>query len=121
MTMAPSPNKANSQESRQPPHASARDHQQGKSSSQVPMGLSSRINLAYGRAGAGTSRSTQPPRGMSEGEDIIPLMIRLYVDQNLAAGQTVEGAPAQAHYLGNVMRLKPGSEVALFNGRDGEW
>ena len=48
-------------------------------------------------------------------------MIRLYVDQNLAAGQTVEGAPAQAHYLGNVMRLKPGDEVAVFNGRDGEW
>jgi len=50
---------------------------------------------------------------MSEGEDIIPLMIRLYVDQNLAAGQTVEGAPAQAHYLGNVMRLKPSQ---LING-----
>jgi 16S rRNA (uracil1498-N3)-methyltransferase len=48
-------------------------------------------------------------------------MIRLYVDQNLAAGQTVEAAPAQAHYLANVMRLKPGAELALFNGRDGEW
>jgi 16S rRNA (uracil1498-N3)-methyltransferase len=48
-------------------------------------------------------------------------MIRLYVDQNLAAGQTVEATPAQAHYLGTVMRRTPGAEVALFNGRDGEW
>jgi 16S rRNA (uracil1498-N3)-methyltransferase len=48
-------------------------------------------------------------------------MIRLYVDQNLGAGQTVEPAPPQAHYLGTVMRLKPGAELALFNGRDGEW
>lgn len=29
--------------------------------------------------------------------------------------------PEQAHYLGGVMRLAPGAEVALFNGRDGEW
>lgn len=28
---------------------------------------------------------------------------------------------AQAHYLANVLRLKPGDAVALFNGRDGEW
>ena len=48
-------------------------------------------------------------------------MIRLYVDQNLAAGQGVAVSAPQAHYLGHVMRLKPGAEVALFNGRDGEW
>lgn len=28
---------------------------------------------------------------------------------------------AQAHYLSGVMRLKPGDEVTLFNGRDGAW
>jgi 16S rRNA (uracil1498-N3)-methyltransferase len=28
---------------------------------------------------------------------------------------------AQAHYLGGVMRLAPGADVFLFNGRDGEW
>jgi 16S rRNA (uracil1498-N3)-methyltransferase len=30
-------------------------------------------------------------------------------------------APEQAHYLGNVLRLKQGDEVLLFNGADGEW
>jgi 16S rRNA (uracil1498-N3)-methyltransferase len=28
---------------------------------------------------------------------------------------------SQAHYLRSVLRLGPGDEVALFNGRDGEW
>ncbi len=27
----------------------------------------------------------------------------------------------QTHYLANVMRARTGDEVALFNGRDGEW
>ncbi|MFN4058048.1 MAG: 16S rRNA (uracil(1498)-N(3))-methyltransferase [Roseinatronobacter sp.] len=47
--------------------------------------------------------------------------IRLYVDQPLGAGQEVALSDAQAHYLGNVMRLGSGALVALFNGRDGEW
>jgi len=47
--------------------------------------------------------------------------VRLYVDQPLGPGQSVELAPAQAHYLFSVMRLGPGDAVALFNGRDGEW
>lgn len=46
---------------------------------------------------------------------------RLFVDQALGAGAAVEATPAQAHYLGNVLRLKAGASVALFNGRDGEW
>jgi 16S rRNA (uracil1498-N3)-methyltransferase len=48
-------------------------------------------------------------------------LIRLYVTADLAAGArpTLEGG--QAHYLVNVMRQKAGDEVALFNGRDGEW
>ncbi|GBQ92107.1 16S ribosomal RNA methyltransferase RsmE [Gluconacetobacter liquefaciens NRIC 0522] len=29
--------------------------------------------------------------------------------------------PGQAHYLGTVMRMAPGAEVALFNAGDGEW
>jgi 16S rRNA (uracil1498-N3)-methyltransferase len=28
---------------------------------------------------------------------------------------------AQAHYLQNVLRLKPGNAVLVFNGKDGEW
>src|SRR5690606_39023517 len=29
--------------------------------------------------------------------------------------------PEQANYLGNVLRLKAGDSVLVFNGRDGEW
>jgi 16S rRNA (uracil1498-N3)-methyltransferase len=47
--------------------------------------------------------------------------IRLYVDQPLAPGQTVDLSRDQANYLFNVMRLGRGAEVALFNGRTGEW
>jgi len=47
--------------------------------------------------------------------------IRLYVTADLAAGAAVALEGAQAHYLGTVMRLKPGDAVAAFNGRDGEW
>jgi len=46
---------------------------------------------------------------------------RLFVDQPLAEGQalTIEGG--QAHYLSNVMRLKAGDAIALFDDRTGEW
>jgi len=46
---------------------------------------------------------------------------RLYVDAALHEGASVALEPAQAHYLGNVLRLKAGDGVLLFNGRDGEW
>ena len=47
--------------------------------------------------------------------------IRLYIEHPLGAGQTVPVERDQAHYLFSVMRLGKGAEVALFNGRDGEW
>lgn len=47
--------------------------------------------------------------------------IRLYVDDDLAAGAALGLAPSQAHYLRHVMRLDAGEQIALFNGRDGEW
>lgn len=47
--------------------------------------------------------------------------IRLFVDQPLAQGQSVALDLAQAHYLFGVMRLVPGGQLLLFNGRDGEW
>ena len=51
----------------------------------------------------------------------MPPLIRLFVDATLAPGAIVPLAPGQAHYLGHVMRRAPGEDVALFNGRDGEW
>ncbi len=47
--------------------------------------------------------------------------VRLCVEHPLGPAQSVPLARDQAHYLFNVMRLKPGDAVALFNGRDGEW
>lgn len=47
--------------------------------------------------------------------------VRLFVANELAAQTSVELESAQVHYLAHVMRLKPGAEVHLFNGRDGEW
>jgi 16S rRNA (uracil1498-N3)-methyltransferase len=46
---------------------------------------------------------------------------RLFVDHPLAAGSVIPLDPDQANYLGNVLRLRAGGQVLLFNGRDGEW
>jgi len=46
---------------------------------------------------------------------------RLFVDAELSEGTAVELTEGQAHYLRNVLRLKEGQLVALFNGRDGEF
>ncbi len=46
---------------------------------------------------------------------------RLFVPFGLAPGLQCALTKEQAHYLGNVLRLKPGARVLLFNGRDGEW
>jgi 16S rRNA (uracil1498-N3)-methyltransferase len=46
---------------------------------------------------------------------------RLYVVSALETGTEVALVSAQAHYLTNVLRLKSGSSVLVFNGRDGEW
>ncbi|NCQ25323.1 MAG: 16S rRNA (uracil(1498)-N(3))-methyltransferase [Rhodobacteraceae bacterium CG17_big_fil_post_rev_8_21_14_2_50_63_15] len=47
--------------------------------------------------------------------------IRLYVEHPLGQGQILPLVRAQAHYLFDVMRRRPGDSVLLFNGRDGEW
>ena len=49
------------------------------------------------------------------------ISIRLFVTSPLAAHAVIELGQDQAHYLKNVMRLKEGEAVALFNGRDGEF
>lgn len=47
--------------------------------------------------------------------------IRLYIDHPFVPGQAVPLDAGQAHYLTGVMRLPAGAEIAVFNGRDGEW
>jgi 16S rRNA (uracil1498-N3)-methyltransferase len=46
---------------------------------------------------------------------------RVHIETPLAAGENVVLDRKQANYLLNVMRLKGGDPVLLFNGRDGEW
>jgi 16S rRNA (uracil1498-N3)-methyltransferase len=46
---------------------------------------------------------------------------RLYVDAPLAVGRKVPLDRNQGNYLGNVLRLRSGADVLIFNGRDGEW
>ena len=46
---------------------------------------------------------------------------RLFVRHPLAEGAQVELEPAQANYLGNVMRLGVGAELLVFDGQSGEW
>ncbi|WP_082825752.1 16S rRNA (uracil(1498)-N(3))-methyltransferase [Pseudovibrio axinellae] len=48
-------------------------------------------------------------------------MQRLFVDQDLRNGFHLQADRAQANYLLNVLRMKEGGEVLVFNGRDGEW
>jgi 16S rRNA (uracil1498-N3)-methyltransferase len=46
---------------------------------------------------------------------------RLYVPPPLSEGVLVSLDSAQANYLGNVLRLKEGDELLLFDGQSGEW
>ncbi len=45
----------------------------------------------------------------------------MFVDGDLDGGAVLALAPGPAHHLTHVLRLKAGAEVAVFNGRDGEW
>jgi 16S rRNA (uracil1498-N3)-methyltransferase len=46
---------------------------------------------------------------------------RLYVEAELCAGAVVEPSSAAQNYLLNVLRLREGDALLIFNGRDGEW
>lgn len=46
---------------------------------------------------------------------------RLFIDQPFAAGAALVLERDQANYLLNVLRLKAGDGIRVFNGRDGEW
>jgi 16S rRNA (uracil1498-N3)-methyltransferase len=48
-------------------------------------------------------------------------MIRLHVPQPLSPGATLAPTLDQSRYLTQVMRLKAGDELLVFNGKDGEW
>lgn len=48
-------------------------------------------------------------------------MIRLFVPHDLAPGASLDLDEGQSRYLAAVMRQAVGDEVAVFNGRDGEW
>ena len=48
-------------------------------------------------------------------------MIRLHVPQTLSAGAAILPTLDQSRYLTQVMRLKAGDALLVFNGADGEW
>lgn len=48
-------------------------------------------------------------------------MIRIHVSADLAPGAGVSPTLDQSRYLTQVMRLKAGDTLQVFNGRDGEW
>lgn len=46
---------------------------------------------------------------------------RLFVADDLRQGMALTADRSQANYLLNVLRLREGANVLVFNGRDGEW
>ena len=51
----------------------------------------------------------------------MPSKVRLYLDQPLGEGQSLNLSREQAHYLFGVMRLGECAVLSVFNGRDGQW
>ena len=48
-------------------------------------------------------------------------MQRLYLHQMLAKDFRISADRSQFNYLVNVLRLKDGNQILVFNGKDGEW
>lgn len=48
-------------------------------------------------------------------------MQRLYLNHPMSALGNIELDKEQANYVGNVLRMKSGAEILVFNGADGEW
>jgi 16S rRNA (uracil1498-N3)-methyltransferase len=46
---------------------------------------------------------------------------RLFVTADLAKGGTIDLEREQSHYLVNVLRMREGAKLLVFNGREGEW
>ena len=51
----------------------------------------------------------------------MPSKIRLYFSKELKANLLSNLSNEQSHYIKNVMRLKPGDTISLFNATNGEW
>ena len=51
----------------------------------------------------------------------MPSKIRLYFSKELKANLLSNLSAEQSHYIKNVMRLKPGDTISLFNSMNGEW
>ena len=51
----------------------------------------------------------------------MPSKIRLYFSKELKANLISNLSTEQSHYIKNVMRLKPGDTISLFNSINGEW
>lgn len=48
-------------------------------------------------------------------------MQRLFVEATIEQGSAIDANADQFNYLANVLRMGDGSEILIFNGRDGEW
>jgi len=48
-------------------------------------------------------------------------VVRLFIPQPLAPGAALAPSLDQSRYLTQVMRLKAGDELLVFNGKEGEW
>ena len=46
---------------------------------------------------------------------------RLFYSRELKSGLISKLSKTQSHYIKNVMRLKPGNRISLFNSANGEW
>ena len=46
---------------------------------------------------------------------------RLFYPKELKSGLISKLSESQSHYIKNVMRLKPGDKISLFNSSNGEW
>jgi len=51
----------------------------------------------------------------------MPPKVRLYFSIELKANLLSNLSSEQSHYIKNVMRLKPGDTISLFNSKNGEW
>ena len=46
---------------------------------------------------------------------------RLFYSKELKSGIISNLSKNQSHYINNVMRVKPGDKISLFNSFNGEW